>query len=174
MVCADGFAMLLHFRSVKYYYFLLCVPWIDLPFPSFFMYLLSSHTQEEMGNNFASNKRSCMEAASLLLCSRWVQAVEGFYWFCLGVRGMHCVFTQAWWEVTAQKPPWSTLCPCEVPYCLCPLLLTATSAAAGQMAPLPLLLWLLDVVSLPPTPSAVGSRSRSMQGGWLPVVQSCF
>lgn len=57
MVCTDGVAVLLHRRSVRCYYFLLCMPWIDLLFPSHLVSFLSLHMQEAKWGNFARNKR---------------------------------------------------------------------------------------------------------------------
>lgn len=121
MVCTDGVAVLFHCRSVRCYYFLLCMPWIDLLFPSYFMYLLSLHMQEAKGNNSARNKDLTWR---LCPCHRVPHGFRPWRGLLpLGCGRMHCVFTQAWWEVTAEETPMAHSVPLWCPVLLVPLVL---------------------------------------------------
>lgn len=94
MVCTEGIATLLHFRSIRCYYFLLCMAQIDLPSTSYFLYLLYLCTQEAKGNNFTSNKglawrpRPCHYA----VCA--VRLWRDFDGSLLGCGEMCSIFTQ--------------------------------------------------------------------------------
>lgn len=116
MVCTDGVAVLLHCRSVRCYYFLLCMPWTDLLFPSYLMYFLSLHMQEAKGNSFARNKRLMWR---LYPCHHGFRPWRGL--LPLGCGRMFSLWLDGMWQL--RKPLWPTLRP---------LLLTAAWAATSQ------------------------------------------
>lgn len=136
MVCTDGVAVLLHFRSVRCYYFLPCLPCIGLPFPSYFTYLLSLHRQEAKGNNFARNKGLTRRPRPRHRAPRGFGVFAGSP---SGPEGTRCVSSQAQWEVTAQQTPVVCSVPLRGPV---PLVSLATHSHPGSG-------WPPDIVSVP-------------------------
>lgn len=168
MVCTDGVAVLLHCRSLRCYYFLLCMPWIDLLFSSYFVYLLLFHLQEAKGNSFARNK-----GLTWRLCPCH-HVLHGFRprraLLPLECESMPCVFTQARWEVAAQEAPMAHPVPLWCPVLLVPLAAYSCLGSSSSMSPLP---FPLDIVSAP-LPSPLCPRTLSVWGSRQPVEQSCF
>lgn len=167
MVCTDGVAVVLHCRSVRCYYFLLCMPWIDLPFSSYFMCLLSLHWQEAKGNNFARNK-----GLTWRLCPRHHVphgSGHGGVCSCWDVGG--CIFTQAWWQVTAQEAPMAHSVPLWCPVLLVPLAAySCLGSSSSSVSPLPSP---PDAVSAL-LPSPLCPRVLSVWGSRQSGEQSCF
>lgn len=114
MLCTDGVAVLLHCRSVRCYYFLLCVPWIDLLFPLF--HVFSFHTHKKQKETISPGIKVSHGGCVLVTIFPLGSAMKGFGRMC-------CVFIQAWWEATAQEISMAHSVPLW-----CPMLLVALAA----------------------------------------------